>query len=54
MVTGELSGKPDEMLGGTLSPCHALISHPGGSSDTPSYFIMWKPGQAPTPMSHLP
>ena len=27
MGTGELSGKPDEMLGDT---CHGLASHPGG------------------------
>ena len=36
MGIGELSGKPDEMLGG--EPCNGPVSHPGGSSDTPNRF----------------
>ena len=30
MGTGELSGKPEKMLGGGGVTCDALASHPGG------------------------
>ena len=30
MCTGELLGKPDEMLVGGGGPCDGLASHPGG------------------------
>ena len=41
MGTGELSGKPDEMLGVT---CEGLASHPRRSSNTPSHLMLRKPG----------
>ena len=41
MVTSELSGKPDEMLGGYLR--WTSISS-GRSSNTPSHFMLQKPG----------
>ena len=44
MGIGELSGKPNEMLGGNLRwtsiPCKR-------SSNTPSRLMLWKPGLAP-------
>ena len=38
MGTGELSGKPDEMLGGL--PYDGIAFHPGESSNTPSQFLL--------------
>ena len=40
MGTGELSDKPDEMLGGNL----AMASHPEAGSDTRNYLMPWKLG----------
>ena len=48
--TCKLSGKPGEMLGGGgererwEEPCDGLTIHPGGSSNTPCPFMLWKPG----------
>ena len=43
MGAGELSGKLDEMLGGG-GVCAGPTSHPGGSSNTPSHFMLRKLG----------
>ena len=40
MGTGELSDKPDEMLGGNL----AMASLSGAGTDTRSYLMPWKLG----------
>ena len=44
MGTGELPGKPEEMLRGNLR----MDWHPiqGGSKNTPSRFMLWKLGSA--------
>ena len=46
MGTGELLGKPDEILVGG-GPCDGLASHPGGSCNYPSCFLLRKQGQVP-------
>ena len=38
---GVFSGKPDKMMGGG-GASDGLTSHPGGSSDTLSHFMLWK------------
>ena len=40
MGSGKLSGKPDEILEGGGEPCYGLASQPGGSSNTPSHFML--------------
>ena len=47
MGTGELLGKPDEMLVGGGKPCDGLASHPGGSCNYPSCFLLRKQGPVP-------
>ena len=48
MGTGELLGKPDEMLvGGGGSLVMDWHPHPGGSYNYPSCFLLRKQGQAP-------
>ena len=34
-------------------PCDGLASHPGGSSNTPSHFMLRKPELSASPMGHL-
>ena len=34
-------------------PCDGLASHPGGSSNTPSHFMLRKPELSTSPMGHL-
>ena len=48
MGTGELLGKPDEMLVGGGGPCDGLASHPGGSCYYCISFMLRKPRQAPS------
>ena len=43
MGTGELVGKPNKLRGVT---CNGLASRPGGSRNTPSRFMLQKPGYA--------
>ena len=43
MGTCELLGKPNKLQGVT---CDGLASRPGGSRNTPSRFMVRKPGQA--------
>ena len=35
------------------NPCDGLASHPGGSSNTPSRFMLRKPELSTSPMGHL-
>ena len=35
------------------NPCDGLASHPGGSSNTPSRFVLRKPELSAGPMDHL-
>ena len=46
MGNGKLSGKPDEMLG--EQHCEGLSSLSGWSSDTPTHFMLRKPGNQET------
>ena len=46
MGTGELLGKPDEMLVGG-EPCNGLASYSGGSCYYTSCFLLRKQGQVP-------
>ena len=48
MGTGELLGKPDEMLVVGGEPCDGLASHPGGNCYYCSSFMLRKPRQAPS------